>query len=263
MSRLIIGLQPVREAIRARGERLHTVFVLANGGPKLDAVARFAADHGVAVERVPRSELDQKARGGLHQGAIALAPDVELLALDDLAVDERTLLLALDGIMDPQNFGAAIRSAVAFGAMAVIWPEHASAPLSPATFRASAGAVEHARLCRVHSLPDALARLRERGVMPVALDVRGTTELADLALVGPVALVIGAEDRGPRRPVLAACAHVARLPLPGPVAALNASVAAAVGLYEVVRQRKTKTAQAVPPALPPEATNDENSELIQ
>ena len=237
MSRLIFGMQPVREAIRARGKDLTVVLVQQGGGPKLDAVARFATDQGVAVERVSRADLDSRTRNGFHQGVLAIAPDVQLVDLDSLAVNDRTLLLALDGVMDPHNFGAAIRSAVALGATGVLWPEHASAPLSPATFRASAGAVEHATLCRVASLPQALGTLRDRGVVPVALDVRGTTHLADLSLAGPVAIVIGAEDRGPRRPVLAACAHVARLPLAGPVAALNASVAAAIALYEVQRQR--------------------------
>src|SRR5205823_5741562 len=107
---------------------------------------------------------------------------------------------------------------------------------------------EHATLCRVHALPDALGRLRDRGVVTVALDVRGTAPLADLDLAGPVAIVIGAEDRGPRRPVLAACAHVARLPLPGPVAALNASVAAAIALYEVQRQRRARGDTTAPAA---------------
>lgn len=238
MTRLIFGMQPVREAIRARGKELTAVLVQEGASPKHDAVARFAADQGIHVERVSRGDLDRRTKNGFHQGVLAIAPEVALVGLDALAVNERTLLLALDGVMDPHNFGAAIRSAVALGATGVVWPEHASAPLSPATFRASAGAVEHATLCRVNALPQALSDLRERGVTPIALDVRGTSELADVDLRGPVAIVIGAEDRGPRKPVLAACAHVAKLPLPGPVAALNASVAAAIALYEVQRQRR-------------------------
>jgi len=238
MSRLIFGMQPVREAIRARGKELTLVLVQSGAGPKHDAVARFASDQGIRVERPSRAELDSRTKNGFHQGVVAIAPEVALVTLDALAVNERTLLLALDGVMDPHNFGAAIRSAVALGATGVVWPEHASAPLSPATFRASAGAVEHATLCRVNALPQALADLRDRGVTMVALDVRGTTELADLDLRGPIGIVVGAEDRGPRKPVLAACTHVARLPLPGPVAALNASVAAAIALYEVQRQRR-------------------------
>ncbi|MBK8258097.1 MAG: 23S rRNA (guanosine(2251)-2'-O)-methyltransferase RlmB [Polyangiaceae bacterium] len=238
MTRQIFGMQPVREAIRAHGNELRCVFVQNDGGPKLDAVARFAADHGIAVERVPRGELDRRTKNGFHQGVLAIAPEVALVALDDLKVDPNTLILALDGVMDPHNFGAAIRSAVALGATGIVWPEHASAPLSPATFRASAGAVEHATLCRVPALPQALHELKDRGVTPIALDVRGTSELSDLSLTGPLAIVIGAEDRGPRKPVLAACTHVARLPLKGPVTALNASVAAAIALYEVGQQRR-------------------------
>src|SRR5262245_38338075 len=160
MTRLLFGMQPVREAIRAHGKDLSVVLVQASAGPKHDALARFAADQGIRVERVPRAELDRQTKNGFHQGALALAPEVALVGLDSLAVNERTLLLALDGVMDPQNFGAAIRSAVALGATGVIWPEHASAPLTPATFRASAGAVEHATLCRVNALPQALVELR-------------------------------------------------------------------------------------------------------
>jgi 23S rRNA (guanosine2251-2'-O)-methyltransferase len=139
--------------------------------------------------------------------------------------------------MDPQNFGAVIRSSVALGASAILWPEHASAPLSPATFRASAGAIEHARLCRVKSLPDALRELGKRGVSAIALDAQGTADLGRLDLTVPVALVIGAEDKGVRKPVRQACQHIARLPMKGPIASLNASVAGAIALYEVARQR--------------------------
>ncbi len=108
---------------------------------------------------------------------MALAPDLALVQVDDLEVGPASVFVALDGVMDPQNFGAVIRSAVALGASAIVWPEHASAPLTPATFRASAGAVEHAVLCRVPSLPEALEALTARGVTAVALDAQGTVEL--------------------------------------------------------------------------------------
>jgi 23S rRNA (guanosine2251-2'-O)-methyltransferase len=134
--------------------------------------------------------------------------------------------------MDPQNFGAVIRSAVALGGRTILWPEHSSAPLSPATFRASAGAVEHAMLCRVPSLPDALNRLAEQGMTTIALDAGGPALLSEIDLKGPVAIVIGSEDKGARRAVRRACKHVARLPMSGPVASLNASVAGAIALYE-------------------------------
>ncbi|HSN99804.1 MAG TPA: RNA methyltransferase [Candidatus Nanopelagicales bacterium] len=246
--RLIYGLQPVREAIRAHGDRLGWVLVEQGAGPKLDALARYAADQGIPVERAPRSELDRRTAGGRHQGAVAGAPELRLAGVDELPLvyppthprwpDRPAVLMALDGVMDPQNFGAVIRSAVALGAGAVLWPEHSSAPLSPATFRASAGAVEHATLCRVPSLPDALRQLSDRGATAIALDAQGPVELGAVDLKGPVIIVVGAEDRGVRKPVRQACQVVARLPMAGTIGSLNASVAAAVALYEVLRQRQ-------------------------
>lgn len=239
--RLIYGLQPVREAIRAHGNRIAWVLVQQGGNPKLEALARYAADQGIKVERGTAGDLDRRAAGGRHQGVLAGAPDLRVVSVEALPLpDPRAVLIALDGVMDPQNFGAVIRSAVALGAAAVIWPEHSSAPLSPATFRASAGAVEHATLCRVPSLPDALRALASRGVTAIALDAQGPAELGALDLTGPVVIVVGAEDKGVRRPVRQACQHVARLPMAGTIGSLNASVAAAVALYEVVRQRQPR-----------------------
>jgi 23S rRNA (guanosine2251-2'-O)-methyltransferase len=238
MPRLICGLQPVREAIRAHGERLERVLVDAvRDAPQLDALARYAGDHGAHVDRVPRADLDRLSRGAHHQGAIALAPELAIVGLDDLELGPRTLVVALDEVQDPQNFGAVIRSAVALGASAVLWPEHRSAPLSMATFRASAGAVEHATLCRVGSLPHALATLHEAGLTVVGLDMQGDDPIGAVDLRGPVVLVIGAEGKGLRRTVKGACDRLARLPMDGPIASLNASVAAAIGLYEIARQR--------------------------
>jgi 23S rRNA (guanosine2251-2'-O)-methyltransferase len=238
MARAILGLQPVREAIRVHGAELERIFVQQNGGPTLEGLIRFAEGRGVTVELVARGDLDRRAAGGRHQGAIAIAPELRLVPLESLEIGPTALFVALDGVMDPQNFGAVIRSAVALGATAVIWPEHSSAPLSPSTFRASAGAIEHAALCRVPALAEALTALGARGVTAVALDAQGTVELGSLDLRGPVVIVIGAEDKGVRRPVRAACQHTARLPMSGPIGSLNASVAGAIALYEVVRQRR-------------------------
>lgn len=232
-----MGVQPVREAIRVHGKAIERLWVEKNGGPALRGLLKFASDRGVPTEIKDASELLRAAAGGRHQGVIAFAPEISLTRLEDLAVHESSIFVALDGIMDPQNFGAVLRSAVALGADCVLWPEHSSAPLSPATFRASAGAVEHARLCRVPSLPDALAALAAKGTLNVGLDANGPVMLSDVCLTGPVTLVIGAEDKGLRRRVLEACAQVARLPMRGPIASLNASVAGALALYEVLRQR--------------------------
>jgi 23S rRNA (guanosine2251-2'-O)-methyltransferase len=239
VTRLVAGLQPVREAIRAHGDKLERVLVEgARDAPQLDALARFAQDHGARVERPARSELDRLAHGVHHQGAIAMAPELHIVDnIDDLPVGPGALIIALDEVQDPQNFGAVLRSAVALGATGVVWPEHRSAPLSPATFRASAGAVEHARLCRVGSLPPALDTLRAKGVTVVGLDMAGDRLVDQADLTGPVALVVGAEGKGLRKTVKRVCDSLVRLPMPGPIASLNASVAVAIALYEVVRQR--------------------------
>jgi 23S rRNA (guanosine2251-2'-O)-methyltransferase len=257
VSRLVLGIQPVREAIRAHGAAVEQILVERDANPKLVALMRFASDQGIAVDQRARGELDRLAAGGRHQGVIATAPDLRLRKLDELSVGPDALLMALDGVMDPQNFGAVIRSAVALGAPGILWPEHASAPLSPATFRASAGAIEHARLCRVPSLPDALVALGERGVLSVALDAQGPSELGELDLLGPVVIVVGAEDKGVRKPVRRACRHTARLPMSGAINSLNASVAAALALYEVVRQRRAAGRAAPAPLAQAEDPDDD------
>jgi 23S rRNA (guanosine2251-2'-O)-methyltransferase len=177
------------------------------------------------------------ARGVRHQGAIALAPELLLTPLDELPAEPSALIVALDEVQDPQNFGAVVRSSVAMGATAVVWPEHRSAPLSPAMFRASAGGIEHATLCRVASLTAALESLRARGVAVVGLDMEGTRRIDAIDLRRGSCLVVGAEGKGLRRTVKRLCDELARLPMPGPLASLNASVAVAIGLYEAVRQR--------------------------
>ena len=239
--RLVCGLQPVREAIRAHGSKVERVLVETVTGepsPQLEALARFAKDRGIEVGWVGRAELDHMARGVRHQGAAAFLPELAALARSPRCRSRAdALLVALDEVQDPQNFGAAIRSAVAMGATAVVWPEHRSAPLTAATFRASAGAVEHATLCQVGSLTAALGSLRERGVSVFGLDATGDTAIDRADLTGPVALVVGAEGKGLRKTVKRLCDALVRLPMSGPIESLNASVAVAIALYEAVRQR--------------------------
>ncbi|MGH7282325.1 MAG: 23S rRNA (guanosine(2251)-2'-O)-methyltransferase RlmB [Polyangiaceae bacterium] len=237
--RWIVGLQPVREAIRARGKDLPRVMVEKSDSRELDALARFATDQGIPnVVRVDRAELDKVAKGAKHQGAAALAEELTIARLEDLVVNESTLIVALDEIQDPQNFGAIVRSSVGFGATGIVWPESHSAPLTSATFRASAGAVEHATLCRVAALPQALDDLKSRGVVTVGLDPQATVDIADVDLKKPIALVIGAEGKGLRRNVKASCEIMARLPMTNRLGSLNASVSAAIALYEAARQRR-------------------------
>jgi 23S rRNA (guanosine2251-2'-O)-methyltransferase len=240
--RLIAGLQPVREAIRAHGSTLLRVVVELGDSPRLAAVERFARDQGVAsVVRSPRAELDRLSRGVLHQGALAWALPLTLTPFDELKAQTWPVAVALDGIQDPQNFGACVRSAVALAKAPVLWPEHAAAPLSAATVRASAGAIERATLCQVPSLHAALLELAEAGGQVVGLAAEATRPLGQLDLTRRTVLVLGSEHRGLSRPVRSACTELAGLPMAGGgvaggLASLNASVALGIALYEWVRQ---------------------------
>jgi 23S rRNA (guanosine2251-2'-O)-methyltransferase len=238
VGRLVVGLQAVREAICVHRSRVRRVAVEDRSAPKLEAVARLAHDQAVQeVVRVPRSELDRLSRGVSHQGAAAWVPPLVLLELTQVLDRPNFLVLALDEIQDPQNFGAVVRSAVGLGNTPVLWGEHSSAPLSLATFRASVGAIEHARLCRVKSLRQALADAQEQGAQVVGLDVRAASCLHEIDLTQPTVLVIGGEHQGMSGSLRKACTSLARLAGTTTIESLNASVAAGIALYEAAIQR--------------------------
>lgn len=238
MSRLVLGVQPVREVLRAHGAKSERVLVEHGDSPQLAALLRMAEHAGVKTERVPRAFLEKLSGGVRHQGCAVYAPELRLMSLDEVGDTPDLLIVALDEIQDPQNFGAIVRSCVALGEAAVLWPQNASAPLTPATFRASAGAIEHAKLVRVPSLRTALSELQSRAARIVGLD--GTAESVPLASVdmsGPTVIVVGSEGKGLRKSVKTIATDVAAIPMSGVLDSLNASVATAIALYEVARQR--------------------------
>lgn len=234
-TRQVIGFQPVREAIRAHGRRITQLWLLDI--PRLAGLAKFATDNQVGVTLTDKRALDQLCAGAMHQGAICEAPALRLCPAADLFADPMRLVLALDGIQDPQNFGAVVRSAVGIGQAAVLWPENSSAPLTASTFRASAGAIEHATLCRVPSLTNALIDATAVGMRVIGLDAHGERALRECDLTQPTLLVLGGEGRGLGRSVRKHCAELARLVAPTTIDSLNASVSAALALYEVMMQR--------------------------
>lgn len=252
MSRLVLGIQPIREVLRAHGAKTERVLVEHGDSPQLAALLRMAEHAGVKTERVPRAMLEKLAGPTRHQGCAAYAPPLRLLSLDEVGDTPDLLVVALDEIQDPQNFGAIVRSCVALGEAAVLWPQNASAPLTPATFRASAGAIEHARLVRVPSLRTALSELQSRAARIVGLD--GTTDSVPLASVdmsGPTVLIVGSEGKGLRKSVRAIATDVAAIPMSGVLDSLNASVATAIALYEVTRQRSNIKQLHCYPSNPP------------
>jgi 23S rRNA (guanosine2251-2'-O)-methyltransferase len=234
----VVGIQPVRECIRVRAKAIERLALTDSDSPTLGGVERFARDQGVSrIERLSRGEMDRLSHGVQHQGAIAFAPELELALWEEVVTRPNLLAIALDQVQDPQNFGAVIRSAVATGEAAVLWGEHASAPLGSATGRASAGAIEHATLCRVPALKDALRLAQESGVRVVGLAARAEKLLSEVDLTGPTVIVLGSEGSGLQPAVRRCCTELAAVVRPRVLDSLNASVAAAIALYEAGKQR--------------------------
>ena len=238
---LICGINPVIEALAA-GTRHFDRLLIVKGlrSRRLSDAIRRATQLGIALRFEMRETLDRMAGGVPHQGIIAVVSEKPVLSLEDLleTAHEPVLVVVLDGVEDPRNLGAILRTAEAAGAAGVVLPERHSAGLSETVARASAGALEHVKVARVGNLVQALEALKERGVWVVGFDAAGTERWDAVDLARPVALVLGGEGRGIRRLVREHCDHLVSIPHFGHVGSLNVSVAAGVALYEAVRQRR-------------------------
>jgi 23S rRNA (guanosine2251-2'-O)-methyltransferase len=242
--RVVYGMNPVRELLRAGAEGL-TELWLVEGGERPRAFAdleRIARDHGAKVRAAPRPRLDRLAGVTQHQGIVAVVADYRYREVDDILAAAREagkppLLVLLDGVEDPHNLGAVVRSAHALGADGVVIPRDRAASVTPSAAKASAGAVEHMAIARVTNLVRTIEDLKEAGIWTVAAVPDGEKDLASVDLRGPTALVIGGEGQGVRPLVRKSCDHAARIPMAGRVGSLNASAAAAIALYEAARQR--------------------------
>lgn len=245
--RVLAGPRAVTEALRAAGGRggrgpealfVEPGFSRNEPGKSLVALAERVR---CRVETRPREALDTLTDGARHQGVVAIAGAYRYATLDEVmaVAGDPPLVLALDQITDPHNFGAMVRTAVALGVPGILTLARRAAPVTGVVVRTSAGASEHARIAQVTNLARTLRQLRDgHGLDVVGLDAEGTVELGALppAPRGRV-LVVGSEGKGLRRLVRESCDVLARVPLVGPVESLNASVAASLGLYEAVRQR--------------------------
>jgi 23S rRNA (guanosine2251-2'-O)-methyltransferase len=238
---LICGINPVLEALAA-GTRHFDRLLVAKGlrSRRLSEAIRRATHLGIPLRFEMRETLDRMAGGVPHQGVIAVVSEKPVLSLESLleAVPPPALLVVLDGVEDPRNLGAILRTAEAAGAGGVVLPERHSAGLSETVGRASAGALEHVPVARVGNLVQALEQLKARGLWVVGLDAAGQERWDAVDLARPVALVLGGEGRGIRRLVREHCDHLVSIPHFGHVASLNVSVAAGIALYEAVRQRR-------------------------
>jgi len=245
MKRHLCGVHAVREALASHAKDVAVVYVTGDAarGP-LAELSALARSQRVTVEETTSEALDALAAGLRHQGVIAVAGgDYPYVDLDALLERARArsgspLVVCLDEVTDPHNLGAIVRSVVALGGDGVVTLKDRAAPVTPVVVRTSAGATEHCAIARVVNLSRALDTLEREGYRTVGLDMAGATDLEAVDLTGPVALVVGSEGSGLRRLVRERCSVLARIPLQGPVASLNASVAAGVAIYEVTRQRR-------------------------
>jgi 23S rRNA (guanosine2251-2'-O)-methyltransferase len=248
---VLYGLHPVEEALRAGRRRFDQVLVACERhDARLEAIVDACRRSGVRVAEQPREQLTAMAKNPGHQGVVALVQAQEFLSVEDLFEPDPSrpaaarLVLALDGVEDPQNLGALLRVADGAGVDGVLLTERRSAPLSPAALKASAGAAEHIRIARVVNLVRALEELKQHNLWIAGLDERGSTDYDQFDLTGNLVLVMGGEGVGLHDLVRRTCDHLLRIPMAGGVSSLNVSTAAAVVLYEAARQRRAASRPA-------------------
>ena len=256
---VLYGLHPIEEAVRANAKSLdHVLIARERKDERLERLTRQCREAGIRVMTESRQQLTRVAGTETHQGAVAMVRERRLLALEDLIGRPGTtlpadaghqFLLALDGVEDPHNLGALLRTCDGAGVNGVLLTERRSAPLSAVAAKTSAGAVEHVRIARVTNLVRALEQAKERHFWVIGLDERGAMDYTDFDFETNCVLVLGREGEGMHDLVRKTCDHLLRIPMAGQVSSLNVSVAGAVVMYEAMRQRRGKA--PVAPATTP------------
>jgi 23S rRNA (guanosine2251-2'-O)-methyltransferase len=232
---ILAGIHPVAEALRA-GRPIERVLVAKGaGGPRLQEIIDLARQGSVPLRFEPRPALDRLAGSAAHQGVVALGASQRYRSLDDIAAGAR-LLVFLDGVEDPHNLGAIIRTAHAAGADAVVIPERRAAGLTETVAKAAAGALEHLPIVRAGNLNRALDEIKERGFWIYGVDERGTLDYDQVEYASPAALVLGGEGKGMHEMVRKRCHAVVRIPMAGKISSLNVSVAAGIVLFDWKRR---------------------------
>ncbi len=237
---LIIGRNPVMEALRS-GTLIDTIYVNSDAGGSISSITRIAREKGIVIKKVSDAKLSQMCRGESHQGIIASGACAEYASVEDiLAVSakkgSKPFIIICDEIEDPHNLGAVIRTAEAAGADGVIIPKRRSASLNATVYKTSAGAASWLPVARVANLGAAVDTLKENGVWIYGTDASGSV-VSEGSFTGGTALVIGSEGFGIGRLIKDKCDFLVKLPMYGKITSLNASVAAGIFMYEVVRQR--------------------------
>jgi len=245
---VLYGLHPVSEALKAGRRRFdHVLVARERRDSRLESLIVQCRQARIRVLEQPREQLTLAAKTTGHQGVVAFVRPQEFLTLEDLFAPAPSasnpsaarLVLALDGVEDPQNLGALLRVADGAGVDGVLLTERRSAPLSPAAVKASAGAAEHLRIARVVNLVRALEDLKRRNLWIAGLDERGPVNYDRFDFTGDLVIVLGSEGAGLHDLVRRTCDHLLRIPMAGGVSSLNVSAAGAVVLYEAARQRRS------------------------
>ncbi|HTY62371.1 MAG TPA: 23S rRNA (guanosine(2251)-2'-O)-methyltransferase RlmB [Acidobacteriota bacterium] len=240
---VLYGINAVAEAIKASPEKVEHICVeRGQKNPRIQEIIDLARQSHIRISFEERSWLDRKSEGARHQGILCLAAEMATLDAEDILAQAKSpgLLVILDGIEDPHNLGAILRSAEAAGADGVILPQHRSAALSAAVVKASAGAASHIKLARVANIAQLVESLKSKGYWTAGLDAAGDTTIWDIDLTVPMALILGSEGSGLHRLVKERCDFVVSLPIRGAVSSYNVSVSAGIALYEALRQRTLK-----------------------
>jgi 23S rRNA (guanosine2251-2'-O)-methyltransferase len=241
---LVLGRNPVVECLRAKVPATALFIALGTeADERLTESVQIAADRGISILEVPRTDLDRMSSNGLHQGLALQVPPYAYAHPDDLLATAKAqgsppLLVALDNISDPRNLGAIVRSVSAFGGHGVVIPQRRSASVTAVAWRTSAGAAARLRVARATNLTRTLKSWADAGLQVVGLDADGDTTVDQLDGTGPMVVVVGSEGKGLSRLVRETCDAVVSIPMAGPTESLNASVAAGVVLAEIARQRR-------------------------
>ena len=232
---ILSGIHPVAEALRAKHPLDRILVAQGAGGPRMQEIIDMARRASVPVRFEPRGALDRLAGSGAHQGVVAMGAANQYASLDAAAASQ--LVVVLDGVEDPHNLGAIIRTAHAAGAGAVIIPERRAAGVTDVVAKAAAGALEYLPITRVTNINRALEELKEKGYWIYGLDERGAETYDQADYAAPTAFVLGGEGKGLHEQVRKHCDMLVRIPMAGKISSLNVSVAAGVVLFEWKRRR--------------------------
>lgn len=241
---IVIGINPVNEAIKS-GRTINKIMVVS--GEKrghVQGIVSQARKDRIVVQEVKAQVLDKFAGGGVHQGIIAFTSPYDYVDIDAIFQraaerNENPFVIVADGITDPHNLGALVRTGEALGAHGIIIPKRNSVAVNSTVAKASAGAVEHFLIARETNIQMCLEELKKKGLWIVGADASAKQKVSEVDLRGAIGLVIGGEDKGIGRVVAAACDFLVKIPMKGKISSLNASVAGAILMYEAVRQRNS------------------------